>query len=81
MDIQEYRQGSRLSEWTPYVQAARDQKEQNLEAELKDGQLYYMTTRPVNVGDELLVWYSPEYSRLLAIPELLTIHVKGELFE
>ena len=80
LDILDYQEGARLAEWIPYVQAAREECEQNLEALLQDGQLFYHVSRPINAGEELLVWYSREYSHLLGIPELQNYYIKGERF-
>lgn len=64
----------------PYVQPAREEREQNLEAFLKNGQLHYRAIRTVLVNEELLVWYSKEFALLLGVPELQTFHIKGNIF-
>ncbi|XP_074855999.1 zinc finger protein 488 isoform X2 [Carettochelys insculpta] len=51
--------------WMRLVQAAADSKEQNLEAYLKNSQLYYRSTRKISKNEELLVWYDEELSSLL----------------
>lgn len=52
------------------VQAAASKKEQNLEAYLKNSQLYYRPTRKIHRNEELLVWYDEELSRLLGFNEI-----------
>nr|XP_020665290.1 zinc finger protein 488 [Pogona vitticeps] len=52
------------------VQAAASKKEQNLEACLKNSQLYYWVTRKILRNEELLVWYEEELSRLLGFSEI-----------
>jgi len=62
--------GARLAEWVPYVQAARDADEQNMEAIIDDGQLYFRVTRPVAANTELLIWYSDKLAARIGIREL-----------
>ena len=73
----EVEQSARAPEWMPYIQTARDDKEQNLEALLKDGQIYYQTIKPVLVGDELLVWYGKDYAIMLGLPIIQPFYLKG----
>ncbi|XP_043912684.1 PR domain zinc finger protein 8-like [Protopterus annectens] len=56
--------------WLRLVQAAVDKKEQNLEAYLKNGQLYYRATRKIVKEEELFVWYDEELSALLGFQEI-----------
>ncbi|KAJ3610513.1 hypothetical protein NHX12_022605 [Muraenolepis orangiensis] len=56
--------------WLRLVRAARDGEEQNTEAYLRAGQLYVRSTRDIGPGEELLVWYDPELSRLLGFTEM-----------
>ncbi|XP_015263434.1 PREDICTED: zinc finger protein 488, partial [Gekko japonicus] len=56
--------------WMRLVQAAPNKKQQNLEAYLSNGQLYYRPTRPIFRDEELLVWYDEELSRLLGFGEI-----------
>lgn len=56
--------------WLRLVQAAMNTAEQNTEAFLKAGQLYFRTTRPVRRGEELFVWYNEELSHLLGLSEI-----------
>lgn len=78
LDVKEHSQSNRLSEWVPYVQAARDSIEQNMEAFLKDGELYFRITRNVPENSELLIWYSPKYAAHLGLPELKEDYQKGK---
>ncbi|XP_029465511.1 zinc finger protein 488 [Rhinatrema bivittatum] len=56
--------------WVRLVQAAHNSKEQNVEAYLKNSQLYLRSTRQINKNDELLVWYDEELSRLLGFADI-----------
>ncbi|XP_003731041.1 zinc finger protein 93 [Strongylocentrotus purpuratus] len=48
--------------WMSYVQCARNEEEQNLEACQYYGQIYFRTTKCIEPGSELRVFYSKEYS-------------------
>ncbi|KAK2149395.1 hypothetical protein LSH36_454g03037 [Paralvinella palmiformis] len=74
IDIHEYASGTRLAEWLPYVQAARDEHEQNLEALIQNGQLYYRFLKTVPPHGELLVWYSEDLARIIGVPQLNEVH-------
>ncbi|XP_077207049.1 zinc finger protein 488 isoform X2 [Paroedura picta] len=56
--------------WMRLVQAAANKKQQNLEAYLSHGQLYYRPTRSIFRNEELLVWYNEELSQLLGFGEI-----------
>ncbi|XP_072533049.1 zinc finger protein 488 [Salminus brasiliensis] len=56
--------------WLRLVQAAMNTAEQNTEAFLKSGQLYFRTTRHVRRGEELFVWYDEELSHLLGLSDV-----------
>jgi len=56
-----------LSNWMRFVNCARHDGEQNLEAFQCRGNIYYKTIRHVNPHEELLVWYGDEYGRQLGI--------------
>ncbi|XP_072347851.1 zinc finger protein 488 [Scyliorhinus torazame] len=58
--------------WLRLVQAANDPKEQNLEAYLKSGQLYYRSIRRIGKDEELFVWYDKELSTLLGFTDIQT---------
>ncbi|XP_061440780.1 PR domain zinc finger protein 8 [Rhineura floridana] len=53
--------------WLRLVQSARDQEEQNLEAYIKNGQLFYRSLRRIAKDEELLVWYGKELTELLLL--------------
>ncbi|BFZ02990.1 hypothetical protein BsWGS_06029 [Bradybaena similaris] len=72
VDAEERSDGVRVVDWLPYVSPARDEEEQNMEAYLKDGGIYYRTLRIVKAGEELLVWYSKDFTKILGVPELQT---------
>ena len=56
--------------WLPYIRAARNEEEQNMEAYTKNGQIYYRALRIIRSGEELLVWYSKDFAKILEIPEI-----------
>uniref|UniRef100_A0A4W4DWJ8 PR domain containing 8 n=1 Tax=Electrophorus electricus TaxID=8005 RepID=A0A4W4DWJ8_ELEEL len=58
--------------WLRLVQPAMNTEEQNTEAYLKSGQLFFRTIRDVRQGEELLVWYDEELSRLLGFSDVKT---------
>uniref|UniRef100_A0AAY4DZT8 PR domain zinc finger protein 8 n=1 Tax=Denticeps clupeoides TaxID=299321 RepID=A0AAY4DZT8_9TELE len=53
--------------WLRLVQSARDRDEQNLEAYVKSGQLFYRSLRRIEKDEELLVWYGKELTELLLL--------------
>ncbi|XP_046903267.1 PR domain zinc finger protein 8 [Hypomesus transpacificus] len=57
--------------WLRLVQSARCPVEQNLEAYLKNGQLFYRALRRIEKDEELLVWYSKDLAKLLLLHPLL----------
>ncbi|CAM4591625.1 unnamed protein product [Caretta caretta] len=65
--------------WMRLVQAAANSKEQNLEAYLKNSQLYYRSTRKIGKNEELLVWYDEELSRLLGFSAIKARTLQTEL--
>lgn len=64
-------------EWIMQVYSARKPAEQNLEAILIEGAVFYRATRDVTAGEEMLVWYSEEIARLIGMPEMPIIQSKG----
>ncbi|GFO38087.1 PR domain Zinc finger protein 8-like [Plakobranchus ocellatus] len=72
VNTEELRDGPGALDWLPYVSMARDEAEQNMEAYFKEGGVYYRTLRIVRAGEELLVWYSKDFTHLLGVPELAT---------
>ncbi|XP_014662854.1 PREDICTED: uncharacterized protein LOC106805679 [Priapulus caudatus] len=63
-------------EWTTQVYSARKPAEQNLEAILIEGAVFYRAVRDIGVGEELLVWYSEDVARLIGMPDLPIIQSK-----
>ncbi|XP_062400008.1 PR domain zinc finger protein 8b [Sardina pilchardus] len=53
--------------WLRLVQSARDREEQNLEAYVKNGQLFYRSLRRIEKDEELLVWYGKDLIELLLL--------------
>ncbi|XP_061427656.1 PR domain zinc finger protein 1-like [Lethenteron reissneri] len=51
------------SNWMRFVNPARSRREQNLVACQHGDDVFFYTLRGVSPGRELLVWYSPEYTR------------------
>ncbi|KAG2466393.1 PRDM8 protein, partial [Polypterus senegalus] len=62
--------------WLRLVQSARDKEEQNLEAYVKNGQLFYRSLRRIEKDEELLVWYGKDLIELLL---LSTSRAQGKL--
>ncbi|KAF5889434.1 histone-lysine N-methyltransferase PRDM9-like, partial [Clarias magur] len=52
--------------WMRYVNCARNDDEQNLVAFQYRGEILYRSCRPINPGQELLVWYEEEYAEDLS---------------
>ncbi|KAG7457979.1 hypothetical protein MATL_G00232990 [Megalops atlanticus] len=59
------------SNWMRYVNPARSLSDQNLVACQNGRDIFFYTLRPVEPQQELLVWYSPEFSERLrsSVPE------------
>ena len=53
--------------WMRYVNCARNSLEQNVVAFQNKGGLYYRIVRPIETGQELLVFYGRSYAKLLGI--------------
>ena len=53
--------------WLKYVNCSRTEDEQNLISLQYHGFIYYRVYKPIQPGDELLVWYGEEYARDLGI--------------
>ncbi|MCJ8732142.1 hypothetical protein PDJAM_G00207520 [Pangasius djambal] len=49
--------------WMRYVNCARNEEEQNLVAFNFRGGILYRCCRPINPGQELLVWYEEDYAK------------------
>ena len=67
--------------WLRLVQSARDREEQNLEAYVKNGQLFYRSLRRIEKDEELLVWYGKDLIELLLLLSAgkAPVKAKGEL--
>ncbi|KAF5891892.1 histone-lysine N-methyltransferase PRDM9-like, partial [Clarias magur] len=52
--------------WMRYVNCGRNDDEQNLVAFQYRGQILYRCCRPIDPGQELLVWYEEEYAKDLS---------------
>ncbi|XP_062861785.1 PR domain zinc finger protein 4 [Trichomycterus rosablanca] len=57
--------------WMMFVRKARTTEEQNLVAYIDNRKLYFCTTREILPEQELLFFYSREYSRQLGVPQVL----------
>ena len=77
LDVNAYSAGSALGEWLPYVCAARDDSERNVQFSLDDGHMFYRVIRAIDSGRELFVWYSCEFARSLGLPPILPDYVIG----
>ena len=53
--------------WLRFVNCARYDEEQNLEAFQCGGNIYYCTSRDINPGTELLIWYGEFASKSLGL--------------
>ncbi|XP_033735855.1 uncharacterized protein LOC117324216 [Pecten maximus] len=61
---------ARADGWLAYIQPAREEEEQNVEAYMKNGQVFYRTLRIIKAREELLVWYSKDFCQLIGIPDV-----------
>ncbi|XP_060799622.1 histone-lysine N-methyltransferase PRDM9-like [Neoarius graeffei] len=68
MQCEEYIDAKRETHvnWMRYVNCARNDDEQNLVAFQYRGAILYRCCRPINPGQELLVWYEEEYIKELS---------------
>uniref|UniRef100_A0A3Q2Q2G2 PR domain zinc finger protein 1 n=2 Tax=Fundulus heteroclitus TaxID=8078 RepID=A0A3Q2Q2G2_FUNHE len=58
------------SNWMRYVNPARSLEEQNLVACQTGLDIFFYTIKPLQPGQELLVWYSPEFAQRCNYPHL-----------
>ncbi|XP_059361147.1 PR domain zinc finger protein 4-like [Carassius carassius] len=56
--------------WMMFVRKARTSEEQNLVAYIGNGKLYFCTSREILPDQELLFYYSRDYSRQLGVPRV-----------
>ena len=55
------------SNWLRFINCARNEEEQNMEAYQYHGEIYYRTFKAVYPGNELMVWYGERYAEELGI--------------
>lgn len=56
------------SNWMRHIKPAHGHREQNLVACQSETDIYFYTIRPIERGEELLVWYCREFAKRLEIP-------------
>uniref|UniRef100_A0AAQ6A4H7 PR domain containing 4 n=1 Tax=Amphiprion ocellaris TaxID=80972 RepID=A0AAQ6A4H7_AMPOC len=56
--------------WMMFVRKARTREEQNLVAYPANGKLFFCTTTEIHPDQELLFYYSRDYSRLMGVPQV-----------
>jgi hypothetical protein len=55
--------------WMNFIQCARNSNEQNLKLTQIDDNLYFVATRDISIGEELLVWYDEvQYGVYMGLP-------------
>ena len=55
--------------WMNFIQCARNSTEQNLKLTQINESLYFVATRDIGVGEELLVWYDEvQYGVYMGVP-------------
>ncbi|XP_041964323.1 PR domain zinc finger protein 1a isoform X1 [Alosa sapidissima] len=72
------------SNWMRYVNPAHSEQEQNLAACQNGMSIYFYTVQAIPAGQELLVWYCPEFARRLHYPasgEIMMQKLKQSLME
>ena len=72
-----------ISRWLQEsMRSARDYHEQNIEAvrDATNGDVIFRTTRPIQCGEELFVWFENSLSREYSIPILTPANIKGRLY-
>ncbi|KAH3810603.1 histone-lysine N-methyltransferase PRDM9-like [Dreissena polymorpha] len=74
-------EGNLDNTWMAYAQPARTVDEQNTEAYMKDGNIFYRTLRIIRAKEEILVWYSRDFALILGMN--FNVHQKtdGETLE
>lgn len=70
------------SNWLRYVKCCRSLADQNIRAVQYDGNIYYMATKQIEVGEELLAFYGEKFARMLGInvPKRASSKEKGVYF-
>ncbi|XP_063447066.1 PR domain zinc finger protein 8-like [Mytilus trossulus] len=64
---------ARGMEWLAYINPARNEDEQNMEAYVKNKEVFYRALRIIKSSEELLVWYSKDFCQLIDVPEVKRI--------
>ncbi|XP_052071097.1 PR domain zinc finger protein 8-like [Mytilus californianus] len=64
---------ARGMEWLAYINPARNEDEQNMEAYVKNKEVFYRALRIIKSREELLVWYSKDFCQLIDVPEVKRI--------
>ncbi|OQR77889.1 hypothetical protein BIW11_06773, partial [Tropilaelaps mercedesae] len=59
--------------WLQEVRTARFAEEQNVEVSIIDGQIQFRTTRDISLGEELRVWFGPEFGQILRLPAFASL--------
>ncbi|KAL4236355.1 Histone-lysine N-methyltransferase prdm9 [Mactra antiquata] len=62
--------------WMIFVRPATNVKEQNLIAYQEDGQIYFVSLKPITTNTELKVWYCKDYAKSLH-KGMLAVEVPG----
>uniref|UniRef100_A0A8R1YWD2 SET domain-containing protein n=1 Tax=Pristionchus pacificus TaxID=54126 RepID=A0A8R1YWD2_PRIPA len=57
----------KYSNWMRYINSPRHDREQNLVAFQYNGSVYYRVIKPIDVEQELLVWYGAKYGESLGV--------------
>lgn len=60
-------ENERFANYLRYVNCPRNPQEWNVSAYRRDGKIYYRTTREIEVGEELLVYYGHQYAETMGI--------------
>ena len=55
------------SNWLRYVKCAQSLAEQNIKAVQYDNSIYYMASRDISIGDELLTWYGENSAKKMKL--------------
>ena len=55
------------SNWLMFVKRARSSREQNLNVFQENKDIFFITTKDVQPGTELLYWYAADYANILGL--------------
>ena len=56
-----------FSNWTRYMNCARDDTEENITTYQARDKIYFRTKREIKAGEELLYWYGDQYAKILGL--------------